>query len=185
EEITPRERIAFRKLRQERDRKNNELPELKKINDRFLKFKACNDGKNRFWEILRDDIFGFETSDINFLSTACTHDLIGINLKADLSLLVGCVYRQTPELVDKDFTIKTDHSIAKSLEAASRLIQCKSFSAVVVMGNFNKPEIELEENGSPVLGNVSSHSAIVSDAISSSNLVHIVIRKLLLMMVNR
>ncbi|RMZ97126.1 hypothetical protein BpHYR1_029314 [Brachionus plicatilis] len=123
-----------------------------------LRFRSCV-------KAVRDDIFGFETSDINLLSTACTHDLIGIKLKADLSLLVGCVYRQTPELVDKDFTIKTDHSIAKSLEAASRLIQCKSFSAV--------PEIELEENGSPVLGNVSSHSAIVSDAISSSNLVHI------------
>ncbi|RMZ98290.1 RNA-directed DNA polymerase from mobile element jockey-like, partial [Brachionus plicatilis] len=123
---------------------------------------------------VRDDICGFETSDSDLLGTDCEQVWVGIKLKADLPLLVGCVYRQPPQLVDKDFIIKTDHSIAKSLEAASRLVQSKSFSAVVVMGDFNMSEIEWDENGSPVLVNVSSQSAIVSDAISSSSLVQIV-----------
>lgn len=56
EDLTPSERVANRKLRQERDRKNNELTGSDVINGRTLKFKICNDGKKRFWGIRNGEL---------------------------------------------------------------------------------------------------------------------------------
>lgn len=53
----------------------------------------------------------------------------------------------------------------------------KKFSMVVVMGDFNMPDIDWNESGSPVLVNVSSPSATVSDAISSSDFIQLVTGK--------
>ncbi|RNA44688.1 hypothetical protein BpHYR1_002785 [Brachionus plicatilis] len=56
EDLTPSQRVADRKLRQERDRKNSELLESKTLNGRTLKFKTCEDGKKRFWGIRNGEL---------------------------------------------------------------------------------------------------------------------------------
>ena len=56
EDFTPSERIADRKLRQERDRRNAELPEETTFEGRSIKFKTCEDKKRRFWGIRNGEL---------------------------------------------------------------------------------------------------------------------------------
>ena len=56
EDLTPSERITQRKLRQERDSRNDLLPESGTINGRVMKFKTCTDGKKRFWGIRNGEL---------------------------------------------------------------------------------------------------------------------------------
>lgn len=56
EDLTPSERITQRKLREERDSRNNLLPESETFNGRVLKFKTCTDGKKRFWGIRNGEL---------------------------------------------------------------------------------------------------------------------------------
>ena len=56
EDLTPSERIADQKLRQERDKRNNQLTGTETADGRSLKFKVCEDGKKRFWAIRNGEL---------------------------------------------------------------------------------------------------------------------------------
>ena len=56
EDLTPSERIADRKLREERNRRNNELTETALVNGRTVKCKTGQDGKKRFWGIRNGEL---------------------------------------------------------------------------------------------------------------------------------
>ncbi|RNA24986.1 hypothetical protein BpHYR1_046059 [Brachionus plicatilis] len=56
EDLTPSERIAHKKLREERDRRNNELTATATVNGRIVKVKECDDNKKRFWGIRNGEL---------------------------------------------------------------------------------------------------------------------------------
>ena len=122
--------------------------------------------------MVQDGIQASEVADQSLLSTDCEQVWVSIKLEDDEPLLVGCVYR--PPRSNEDELSNSDIAIARSLDAAARLLRCKLFSSVVVMGDFNLPDVEWSENGSPVLANVSSPSLTISDAISSTSFVQLV-----------
>ncbi|RNA40381.1 hypothetical protein BpHYR1_021774 [Brachionus plicatilis] len=56
EDLTPSERIAHKKLREEQDRRNNERTATATVNGRIVKMKECDDKKKRFWGIRNGEL---------------------------------------------------------------------------------------------------------------------------------
>lgn len=118
----------------------------------------------------------FAASNESFLDTDCEQIWVTINLNEDKPLLVGCIYRPPPQS-------KTNHpscidiGIVRSLETAKRLLNSKDISSVILMGDFNLPDIEWNEFGAPVLASDSSTSAYISSAIGYSSFEQLVTSK--------
>ena len=96
-----------------------------------------------------------------------------IRLENDSPLLVGCLYRPPP-CSEPNTASSTDISISRSIGAAARLLAAKVYSSVVLVGDFNMPDVDWSDNGTPVLASECSPSVVVSDAISLSSLIQIV-----------
>lgn len=121
---------------------------------------------------VQNGVQAMEPVDKHLLGKDCEQVWLSIQLD-NSNLLVGCIYRPPPQPAS-DTSRATDNSISKSISAAACMLANKNFSSVVLLGDFNLPDVEWSEYGAPILASLESPSALVSDAIGFSSLVQLV-----------
>ncbi|RNA24987.1 hypothetical protein BpHYR1_046060, partial [Brachionus plicatilis] len=83
------------------------------------------------------------------------------------------MYRPPPQN-DTNCPSDSDIAISTSLESTSNLLRSGKYSGIILMGDFNLPHVEWNEDGAPMLIDVSTKNCLVGNAISNSSLVQMV-----------
>ena len=122
---------------------------------------------------VREGVQVLDAQEENFVNKSCEQIWVSIKLEYDPPLLVGCIYRP-PAQIGSVTTRIMDSCIARSIETASQLLADRVYSSVILLGDFNMPDVEWTDAGTPVLTNIASMSTTIIDAISNSNLVQLV-----------
>ncbi|RNA21851.1 RNA-directed DNA polymerase from mobile element jockey-like, partial [Brachionus plicatilis] len=106
---------------------------------------------------VRDGIQAIEAQESSFLSKECEQIWVSIRLEDESPLLVGCIYRPPPKNVSNAVQV-TDSCISRSIYTATQLLADRAYSSVILMDDFNMPDVGWSENGTPVVANVASPS---------------------------
>ncbi|RNA17853.1 RNA-directed DNA polymerase from mobile element jockey-like [Brachionus plicatilis] len=99
---------------------------------------------------------------------------LNVNLHSfNAGILLGCIYRPPSENTTF-YPSNSDIAIANSIDSTTKLLKNKNHSSIILMGDFNLPQIEWNEDGAPLLQDVSKTCNPISIAISNSSLVQMV-----------
>ena len=118
----------------------------------------------------------FRTSEVSFLDHRCEQLWVTIKIEGEKPLLLGCIYRP-PSHNNTNSPCDSDIAIANSIEKTTKLLRNAKHSGIILMGDFNLPQIDWNEDGAILPQNVLTTCNHVGNAISNSSLVQIVKEK--------